>query len=69
MVRSGKTDWFSVTFAGARHEVVLRTHAPPGRLAELPEHEFDLPHAFVADLEVCAIQGDEVVIQALVVRD
>ena len=69
VIRSRRIDWFSVTFAGARHEVVLRTSAPPERLAALPDHEFDLPHAFVADLEVCGIDGDRVTVAALVVQD
>lgn len=69
VVKSSRVDWFSVTFAGARHEVVVRTAASADRLADLPEHQFDLPHAFVADLEVCGIDGDRVTVQALVVQD
>lgn len=69
VVRSKRTDWFSVTFAGARHQVVLRTASSMARLAELPEHEFALPGAFVADLEVTETDGDLVTVEALVVRE
>ena len=69
VVRSKRTDWCSVTFAGARHQVVLRTTARPERLAELPEHEFALPGAFVADLEVTETEGELVTVEALVVRE
>lgn len=69
VVRSSSVDWFSVTFAGARHRVVLRTSAPPGALATLPDHEFDLPYAFVADLEITGTDGDLVTVEALVVQE
>lgn len=69
VVRSSRIDWFSVTFAGARHTVVLRTSASPEQLATLPDHQFDLPHAFVADLEVTATDGDLVTIEALIVQE
>ncbi len=69
VVRSKRTDWFSVTFAGARHQIVLRTAASPARLAELPEHEFALPGAFVADLAVMEADGELVTVEALVVRE
>ncbi len=69
VVRSRRTDWHSVTFAGARHQVVLRTAATPARLATLPDHEFTLPDVFVADLEVTEIDGDLVTVEALVVRE
>lgn len=69
VVRSKRTDWFSVTFAGARHQIVLRTAAGPDRLAELPEHDFALPGAFVADLAVMETEGELVTVEALVVRE
>lgn len=69
VVRSTRTDWHSVTFSGARHQVVLRTAATSAVLESLPDHEFALPGAFVADLEVVEAEGDLVTIEALVVSD
>ena len=69
VVRSRQTAWHSVTFAGARHQVVLRTAATPARLTTLPEHDFALADAFVADLEVTDTDGPLVTIEALVVRE
>ena len=52
--------WASVTFAGARHRVVLEfsgQEAVSGGetlIAELPEHEFTLPRQLVADATVLA---------------
>lgn len=52
--------WASVTFAGARHRVVLEftgEEAVAGGeilIAELPEHEFSLPRHLVADATVIA---------------
>ncbi len=69
VVRSHRTDWHSVTFAGARHQVVLRTAASREVLEALPDHEFALPGAFVADLELVETDGDLVTVEALVVRD
>lgn len=69
IVRSRRTEWCSITFVGARHQFVLDTAAPLDRLTELPEHEFALPGAFVADLEVVEIDGAHVTIEALVVLE
>lgn len=49
--------------------MVLRTAAPPDVLEALPDHEFALPGAFVADLEVVETDGDLATVEALVVRD
>ncbi|MCL4672240.1 MAG: hypothetical protein KJZ64_04760 [Sphingomonadaceae bacterium] len=52
--------WASVTFAGARHRVVMEfsgQEAVSGGeclIAELPEHEFTLPRQLVADATVLA---------------
>lgn len=54
--------WASVTFAGARHRVVLEftgNDAVPGGealIADLPEYEFTLPRQLVADAAICAVE-------------
>lgn len=67
VVRSTQIDWFSVTFAGARYSAVLRLRHPFD-LGLLPDHEFDLPHAFVADLAIVGTDGDRVTVEALIVN-
>lgn len=50
--------WASVTFAGTRHTIVLRYEGweacdeAEKLIAELPEHEFEIPRALVADAAV-----------------
>jgi len=56
-----ETAWASVTFAGARHRLVLAFEGASaidaGELfiACLPEHEFDLPGQLVADAAVTEV--------------
>ena len=69
VVASRRTAWHSATFAGARHQVVLDTAASLARLATLPDTEFELPGAFVADLEVAETEGSRVTIEVLVVLE
>lgn len=69
ILRSRRTHWHSVTFAGARHQIVLRTAASLDRLAGLADHEFTLPGAFVADLDLVEIDDGLVTIEALVVDE
>ena len=53
-----ETSWASVTFAGTRHRLELlfegaaAVEAGELLLAELPEHEFDIPRQLVADATV-----------------
>lgn len=60
VLRHEERAWASVTFAGARHRVVLEfagEEAVAGGeilIAELPEHEFSLPRQLVADATVVA---------------
>jgi len=50
--------WASITFAGARHRLELLFDGPDGVeagelfIAELPEHEFDIPGQLVAEAVV-----------------
>jgi hypothetical protein len=61
VVRHAERPWASVTFAGARHTIVLRFTGQTGIdaaetfIAALPEHEFDLPGRIVADAAVVAV--------------
>jgi hypothetical protein len=56
-----ETAWASVTFAGARHRLVLAFEgasaidAGETFIAWLPEHEFDLPSQLVADAAVTEV--------------
>jgi hypothetical protein len=60
VVNHSEKAWASVTFAGARHTVVLRFAGPAAvaagetLIAELPEHEFAIPGQLVADATVTA---------------
>lgn len=60
VVSHSEKAWASVTFAGARHRVTLRftgaaaVEAGETFIAELPEHEFAIPHQLVADAAVTA---------------
>ena len=60
IVRSDATRWASATFAGARHELVLRGQTQARRsthwLAALPEAELPLRGHLVADLKIVAVQ-------------
>ena len=53
--------WASITFAGARHRVVLEfegaeaVEAAELFIAFLPEHEFEIPGQLVADATVIAV--------------
>ena len=50
--------WTSITFTGTRHEIVLefdgREAVEAGELfiADLPDHEFDIPRQLVADASI-----------------
>ncbi|GHC95077.1 hypothetical protein [Novosphingobium pokkalii] len=58
--------WASVTFSGARHSVVLRYTGweacddGEALIAALPDHEFTVPGALVADVTV--VRTDEAVL-------
>lgn len=58
LMAHSETPWASVTFAGARHTIVLRYEgweacdAAEELMAELPEHEFTIPRTLVADAAV-----------------
>jgi hypothetical protein len=58
--------WASVTFSGARHNVVLRYTGweacddGEALIAALPDHEFTVPGALVADVTV--VRTDEAVL-------
>lgn len=58
--------WASVTFSGARHTVVLRytgweaCEDGEALIAALPDHEFTVPGALVADVTV--VRSDEAVL-------
>lgn len=59
-VQARSTPWFSVTFAGERHEIVLalRDQAAVDRLlCNLDAYEFAVPRATVA--EVVAVRGGD----------
>lgn len=53
--------WASITFAGTRHRLELMFEGPAGIaagerfIAELPEHEFDIPRQLVADASVIEV--------------
>ena len=53
--------WASVTFAGAHHRLDLLFDGPQAVaageifLAELPEHEFEIPGQLVADAAICEV--------------
>lgn len=57
----GEKSWVSITFAGARHRVVLEFEGEEaiaaGELfvALLPEHEFNIPGRLVADAAVTEV--------------
>lgn len=54
--------WASITFAGTRHELVLRfegieqVEAGEGLIERLPEHEFSIPGQLVADACVTRVE-------------
>jgi sorbitol-specific phosphotransferase system component IIBC len=56
--------WASVTFAGERHEVMMRLEGPDARAAidgfldGLADREFDVPGHIVADIAVTAVEDD-----------
>jgi hypothetical protein len=71
----GAVPWASVTFAGARHTVMLEAPATPAVerwLADLPEAEFSLPGHLVADIAIVAMSATaerlSVTIEALTVE-
>ena len=49
---NGEKPWASITFSGTRYgfEVKLPSGCPDAQLQSLPDHEFDLPGHFVADV-------------------
>lgn len=62
LLRHGEKAWASVTFSGSRHTIALQFSGAYGiadaeRFIEaLPEHEFDLSRAIVADANVVGMQ-------------
>lgn len=56
--------WTSATFTGSRHRVMLAfvgeraIEAGEEFIAELPEHEFDIPGQLVADALVIGVEHD-----------
>ena len=58
--------WSSATFEGERHRLELRLHGGAGEVGEaldrlidlLPEAEFDLPGAIVAEAKLTALRVD-----------
>ena len=57
LICAREREWASATFAGTRHQFELHVpdHAGLGAaLLALPEHEFDLPDAIVADASASA---------------
>jgi hypothetical protein len=62
LLRHEKRAWASITFAGSRHTLALRFAGDTGMtagevfVAELPEHEFAIPHKLVADATVIAVR-------------
>jgi hypothetical protein len=62
LVRHAERAWTSVTFSGARHDVVLAftgteaVSAGEAFINALPEHEFVIPRQLVADATVLAVE-------------
>ncbi len=58
LIRHGETPWASITFSGSRHQIALAFRgadavaAGEAFIAELPEHEFEIPGQLVADATV-----------------
>ena len=61
LLRHEERAWASITFAGSRHTLAFRFLGAAGVeagerfIAELPEHEFAIPHKLVADATVTAV--------------
>ena len=61
LLAHAETAWASITFAGARHRLVLAFEgaaaidAGERFIAALPEHEFDIPGQLVADASVTEV--------------
>ena len=57
-----ETPWASITFAGARHRIMLLFEGFPAIAAgeefidALPEHEFTLPGQLVAEAQIVAVE-------------
>ena len=62
LLRHEDRAWASITFAGSRHALTFRFAGEAGVaageafIAELPEHEFAIPHKLVADATVTAVR-------------
>ena len=62
LLRHEERAWASITFAGSRHTLAFRFAGDAGVaagetfVAELPEHEFAIPHKLVADATVTAVR-------------
>ena len=57
LICAREREWASATFAGTRHQFELHVPDHDGlgaALLALPEHEFDLPDAIVADASASA---------------
>jgi hypothetical protein len=61
LVRHAERPWASATFSGARHAIALSFTGPAAieagerMIADLADHEFDLPGFFVADATVSSV--------------
>ena len=64
LLRHEERAWASITFAGSRHTLAFRFAGEAGVaagevfVAELPEHEFAIPHNLVADATVTAVRHE-----------
>lgn len=62
LLRHEDRAWASITFAGSRHALTFRFACEAGVaageafIAELPEHEFAIPHKLIADATVTAVR-------------
>jgi hypothetical protein len=62
LLRHGERAWASVTFSGARHEIVLcfsgaaAVAAGEALIDALPDHEFAIPGQLVADATVISVE-------------
>ena len=64
LVRHGERNWASATFAGVRHPIVLSftgasaVAAGERFIAELSDHEFDIPGQLVADASISEVSQE-----------
>ena len=69
----GEKPWASITFSGTRYrfEVKLSGPHPEEQLQSLPEHEFELPGHFVADVLIHERRHDAAftVVEILTIAD